>query len=148
MISMKWGGYGAGLRRIVATRILAKHNNNMRNFNQLGRPLYRTKDIRRQEVKTNKGNWFRTSGDTATIFVPATLGSQLAKGVRNILKCNPGPTGTRTKVVERPGRTLHCIRARNNPFPRKQCHRQDCPFKLSDTDCKDMCSKEIIVYNQ
>ena len=76
----------------------------------------------------------------------STVGSELAKGVRNILVNNQGPVGTRTKVIERPGRTIHSMRARNNPFPRKACHRQDCPFKLSDVECKDRCSKENIVY--
>ena len=131
---------------MVATRILAKHNNNMRNYNELGRPLYRTKDIRRQDPRTNKGNWFRKTGDTATIFVPATIGSELAKGIRQVLLSNPGPVGTRTKVVEKPGKAIHCIRAKNNPFPRKVCHRENCPLKLAGKECREKCSKENIVY--
>ena len=97
-------------------------------------------------IKEDKGSWFRKLGATATIMVPTTPGSSLAKGIREILKKHGGPVGTSTKVVERPGQTIHSNITSNNPFPRKSCGRSGCPYARSGKDCHEKWSKESIVY--
>ena len=79
MISMMWGGYTPKVREIVARRVLAKHTNNLRNYREQNRPLYRSKEERRTYERPDKSNWFCNEGATATITVPCTRGSELAK---------------------------------------------------------------------
>ena len=54
MVRIKWAGYSFNTRVIVATRILGKLDNNLRNFHLLGRPLYRSKSQRASEAKPDK----------------------------------------------------------------------------------------------
>ena len=54
MVRIKWAGYGFKTREIVVTRIMAKINNDLRNFQELGRPLYRSKEVRAEILKTDK----------------------------------------------------------------------------------------------
>ena len=84
-------------------RILVRYDQNLENWNKLGRPLYRAREDRLTDIKKNKSTWFRDGGDTATLMVPCTPGSALAKELREVLKRNPGPKGTQVRVVERPG---------------------------------------------
>ena len=41
-ICMMWGGYTQKVREVVARRILAKDTNNLRNFRERSRPLYKS----------------------------------------------------------------------------------------------------------
>ena len=106
MVQMKWGGYSQVTREIVAERILGKLDNNLRNFTELDRPLYRSKLQRAQVVKDDKASWFRKEGATATLTVPETSASGLAKRLRIIVASIPGPKGTSVKVLEKPGPPL------------------------------------------
>ena len=81
---------------------------------------------------------------TATVIVPTTPGSTLAKRLRELLKQSQRPVGT--KVIERPGRTIHTGLAPNNPFPRQICHRTDCPYAVSGELCKERCLLVGLVY--
>ena len=130
----------------MAIRIVAKRNTNLENLRSLGRPLYRNKEERRKVPRDDKTNWFRNGGHTATIMVPTTPGSILAKGLRELLKENQGPIGTSTKVVERPGSTIHMGLAPNNPFPRINCHRTDCHYQVSSEKCGEKCLSVGILY--
>ena len=143
---MLWGGYSEKVREIVARRILAKLDNNLYNEKHLGRPRYRDKDVRRQQTKPDKATWFREDGSTATIMLPSSSGSRLAKEVRATLARYPGPLGTKTKVLERPGPPIMTGLTRNNTFPRLDCHRETCPLANDDRGCKEGCSSEGILY--
>ena len=145
MVSMMWGGYTPKIREIVARRVLAKYTNNLRNFREQGRPLYRSKYERNQVMKPDKTNWFRKEGATATLTVPCTRNSQLAKDLRKAL-VGTGPRGTQVKIIEKPGPKLMAGVAKNNPFPRKHCGRLRCPFTLTGEKCNDQCWKEGVVY--
>ena len=103
MVQMYWGGYSQNTRELVATRILARFENNLFNYHHLGRPLHRSKSERRSEPKADKASWYRGDGTTTTITIPATAGSKLARAVRDTLLRVTGPTGTKVKVIERPG---------------------------------------------
>ena len=134
------------MREIVGRRVLAKHTNNLRNYREQNRPLYRSKEERRTYERPDKSNWFRNEGATATITVPFTRGSELAKELRNAL-IGTGPRGTQVKVLERPGPKIMSGVARNNPFVRKTCNRQNCPLLMTGENCNEQCWKEGIVYS-
>ena len=130
----------------MARRILAKLENDIYNEKFLGRPRYRDKETRRQQVKPDKATWFREDGSTATIMLPSSSGSKLANEVRATLARYPGPLGTKTKVLERPGPPIMTGLTRNNTFPRLDCHRETCPLANDDRGCKEGCSSEGILY--
>ena len=144
MIQMMWSGHGYTSREIVANRILARYNSNMRNFLELGRPIYRSREERRLLPKKDKTNWFREDGTTATMAVPSTLGSSLANIIRNVIKSFPGPKGTRVRVLEVPGVPILRGLITNNPFKIRKCGRTKCPFMTHDEDCKEKCQIENI----
>ena len=83
--------------------MIAKKDNDLYNLKNLNRPIYRTKQERRLIIKEDKSTWFRSSGATATMAIPATKDSRLAKLLREVVRRNPGPIGTSVKIVERPG---------------------------------------------
>ena len=109
-----------------------------------GKPLYRTKHDRRNDVKTTKSTWFRKLGATTTLKVPMTKNSELAKELRLVLGQYPGPKGTSIKIQEQPGRPLHSGIISNNPFKNGHCHKGNCP--LGQKPCDGLCSQENIVY--
>jgi len=146
MVSMLWDGYPERTRRIVAQMIVARHNTNLHNLKEYGRKLYRSKEDRVSMERIDKATWFRKAGATATLFVPTTPGSQLAKGIRDVLSKYAGPIGTTTKVVEKPGMAIHTSISSNNPFPRGQCGRSKCPYLRDNKPCLEKCAKESITY--
>ena len=116
MIQIMWARYGENSRKIVAERILGKIDNNMRNLNHLNRPLYRSKKQRAESTKVDKITWFRKEGATATLTVPETQGSSLAKRLRMAVARVSGPKGTKVKAVELPVVPLLQGIALKNPF--------------------------------
>ena len=145
-IQMMWSGYSQKCRELVIRRVLAKKDNDLFNLKHLDRPIYRTKQERSLIMKEDKSTWFRSSGATATMTIPATKDSRLAKLLREVVKRNPGPVGTSVKIVERPGPPIPRGLARNNPFPRTTCGRTTCPLATSSRGCREDCSSEGILY--
>ena len=144
MIQMLWAGYSFKDREIVARRIMAKYQNDMKSLIMESKPLYRTKMERNKELKVNKATWFRQMGATTTIKVPMTRNSELAKRLRIVLGQNPGPRGTSVKIQEQPGCPILSGLAKNNPFKSGVCHKGNCP--LDGQKCDGLCSKESIIY--
>ena len=99
---------------------MARHNNNLLNWKVNGRKLYRSKEDRINLERTDKGSWFRKAGATATIMVPVTPCSTLAKNIREVLKQHQGPRGTTTKVVERPGMAIHSSISSKQSLPKRK----------------------------
>ena len=146
MVRIRWAGYGFGVREVIATRILAKVENDARNLRDLGRPLYRSKEERARASKVDKSTWFRKGGATTTLTVPVTKNSELAKRLRIVVAKVEGPKGTSVKVVERPGPPLLQGIALSNPFPPVNCPKEDCPLEATGSRCLGKCSLESIVY--
>ena len=69
---MMWSGYNQKCRELVIRRVLAKKDNDLFNLKHLDRPIYRTKQERSLIMKEDKSTWFRSSGATATMTIPAT----------------------------------------------------------------------------
>ena len=145
-IQMMWCGYKQQTREIVIKRVLAKKENDLHSHFYNNRPIYRTKEERSLTMREDKSTWFRGSGATATITIPATRNSILAKKVRDTLIANPGPRGTSVKVVERPGPPIFRGLSKNEPFPRTSCGRPSCPLTSTDRGCREDCSSEGILY--
>ena len=99
MLQMMWAGYNENMRVLVGTRILERMDTNLFNYLNLERPLYRSKAERKNRVKEDKSSWYRKNGCTATITVPTTPGSELARRVRETLQLHQGPVGTKIKVL-------------------------------------------------
>ena len=135
MIQMKWANFPEKLREIVAKRALARMDTNIHNYHHMGRPIYRSKEMRKEDIRKDKATWFRASGATTTFTVPTTPGSGLARLLRSTLK-GTGPIGTSVKILARPGPTIIQHLVKNNNSPRTSCGRNDCPLE----ECKESCS--------
>ena len=83
----------------------------------------------RTVCKSSMADWFRKGGYTNSLAIPTTPGGRLAALVKETLERCPAPGSTRTKVVERGGRSVRSQLVRSNPFPRKSCGRENCPLR-------------------
>ena len=124
MVPMQWAGYAERHREIVARRVLGKIEMNQYNLKNLGKPLYRSKQERKEVIKKDKSNWFREEGATTTITVPSTTNSFLAKQLKEVVAKTQGPKGTSVKVVEKPGPPIMAGIAANNPFKDRPCWKE------------------------
>ena len=140
--------YGEEFREIVARRVLGKFKMNEWNHKFLNRPLYRSKEMRKNSIKEDKGTWLKKMGASSTLMVPVTRDSELARILRLILTSSSGPKGTTTKVVEVPGPAIFTGLAVNNPFLPEKCRRTDCPQIASNQPCKGKCAKERVFTEQ
>ena len=131
---MLWAQYTTTDRETVLRRIFSRIDNDRTSLEQEGRPLYRSKQTRRQQLKTDKSTWFREMGATTTIMVPSTKDSTLAKRLREVVVRCPGPKGTVIKVMEKLGRPL-MTGLRPDPQENSTCYRENCPLLRSGQEC-------------
>ena len=101
---------------------------------------------RKDFIKENKATWFRQEGATATLMVPWTPDSALAKGLRKVLESTEGPKGTKVKIVEKPGLKVTAMVQSTKNFKRLSCGRLKCPLKDSEHGCRDTCFMESVIY--
>jgi hypothetical protein len=78
--------------------------------------------------------------------LPATKDSKLAMAVQQVLDTVPGPTGSKIRVQERPGRSVRSTLCSANPFPRPSCGRLHCPWTQRGEDCRERCYRESVGY--
>ena len=124
-------GHEERFRDVVIERALSKYENTMRQFEETGRPMYRTRQERirqrREEGgKSDKTSWFKKLGYQNTIMLPATMDGELTNKVRKALEASQPPMGFRTLVLEDGGRSVKSDLVRSNPFPRLSCNRDNC----------------------
>lgn len=67
---MFWAGYNRKDRTIVASRIIAKQDNDHENLIKEDRSIYRSKKDRKYDLKQSKSTWSRNLGATTTLTVP------------------------------------------------------------------------------
>ena len=147
MAQVMWAGYSSRTRELIAHRILGKQDRNLENLELHNRPLYRSKQQNRaQDPETGKNTWFRKEGATATLMIPETKDSDLAKRLRIVVASIPGPRGTHVKVVEKPGPTIMRGISSTNPFKLEVCPKDDCPINEGGLNCLGKCSCENIIY--
>ena len=100
MIRMMWSGHSQNVREVVAKRSLAKYLNNLKNIRETGGPLYHSVDQRKEVLKTDKATQFCKEGATATLMVPWTPNSILAKKLREVVMEFQGPRGRSVKILK------------------------------------------------
>ena len=150
-IQMMDSGHKEGFRDIVISRVVAKYTNSLERHQRGIQPLYRTKEEREAAWRMvggrpDKSDWFRKSGASAILTVPATEGSKLAEKVRQALAAAPNPTGCSTLVREQPGPSIKQQLVSSNPRPREECGRDLCPFRMAGEKCRERCYREGIGY--
>ena len=150
-IQMMDSGHKEGFRDMVISRVVAKYLNSLLRHNRGIQPLYRTRDEREAawgEVggRPDKSDWFRKSGASAILTVPATAGGKLAEKVKVALAAAPNPTGCSTLVREQPGPSVKQQLVSSNPRPREECGRNLCPFRMSGEKCRERCYREGVGY--
>ena len=153
-IQMLDAGHSQAFRDLITTRAVAKYSNSLRNHRKVGegrRAMYRTREERERQWeeqggRPTKADWFRKGGFTSVLNVPATPGSELAGRVEEVLRTVPGPTGSRPRVQERPGRSILAQLTTNTTFPRESCGRKYCPWVARGEACWERCYRENICY--
>ena len=121
-ISMMEAGHSEKFRTTVFGRVVRKYEVNLRNHNSGEKLMYRTKLEREEHFRkvgrSNKSSWFRKSGHTSTITLPATPDNKLVEMVKlSLASCVP-PSRTSTKVLGGGGTSTKSILVKTNPFPR------------------------------
>ena len=96
--------------------------------------------------RPGKSDWFRKTGASAVLTVPATEGGRLAEKVREALAASPNPSGCTTLVREQPGPSVRQALVKSNPRPRDSCGRALCPYASSGRKCRGRCYRESIAY--
>ena len=109
--------------------------------------LYKKRLKKKQLVKPKKD---RQSNNIAVMFVPYTIGGELAKRLREAEAQLEGQTGYRIKIVERTGTKVEDLLHRSNPWQGQDCGRKECllcktKVKLDRFKEQD-CTKRCIVY--
>ena len=150
-LAMRQAGHTEKFRAMVTTRVVARYSMAMKNHRNKSKRMYRRKEERElyrkeQGGKATASDWMRKSGATTVINISATKGSKLALAIEQALASCPAPTGTRTKVQERPGRSVRETLVRGNPFPRPSCGRKSCPWVGRKEECKGRCYREGVGY--
>lgn len=116
---MQISGYSQEDRVSVYKSARAKYNRQLKNDADGNTPLYRSKQLRKQQrlqEKPTKKTWYGDKYE-AVYFVEATPGSQLADECQRIFKrCD-----LKVKVVERTGKTLKQLLVKSDPLRKTEC---------------------------
>ena len=94
--------------------------------------------------RPDTSTWFRKGGITGVLRVPGSKNERIKRKVEKVLREVPGPSGQSIKVLERPGPSIRTSVMKNDPFPKLNCIRHNCPLTNSSTDgsCKMKCYLE------
>ena len=150
-IAMRVAGHTETFRALVTTRVVARYCTAMRNHRWGAVRMYRSREEREEQRKeqggkTTASNWMRKGGATTVINISATKGNKLVEAIEEALSSCPAPTNTKTKVQQRPGRSVREALVRGNPFHRPTCGRKFCPWAAKKEDCRGMCYREGVGY--
>ena len=117
-LSMTEAGHTEQYRIMIMTRVSARYQKSLQNHQAQVKPMYRSRTEREAAgsgSKTEKSSWFRKGGFTNTLNIPATPGGKLASLVKEALARCPAPGNTKTRVVERGGRSVRGELVRATP---------------------------------
>ena len=125
-------GHEVKFREIVNRRAIAVYERACVNEVEGNKRMYRTKEERRALIKLrgdkeDKTAWFRRLGYQNTLMVPASMGGELMRRVKEAIDTSTAPLGFKTLVVEDGGRSLKSDVIKSNPFPvLTGCGQTDC----------------------
>ena len=131
MMKMQYSGYSKKFRYEVVKSTLKAYDNRVSVYECGIRPLYRPKEWktkkRASEKQRKKNHWYKTRGDTAVIFIPATPKSELQRRYTREIKAS----GLKIKVLKQTGISLKRLRQRSNLFKSKTCEKPDLMVRLN-----------------
>ena len=156
-LSLKSSGHQEHFRQLVFEKAVARFEKELLNHNQGTADLYRSRKERQRQTKAKGGkatkdSWFRLKKEadeervTSVLSVPYTSGAKLLEKVRAVLDDCKSPAGIKIKAQEGGGSKLQHTLMRPDPFPRKKCHREDCPVILRDGECGETCFQNHVNY--
>ena len=99
--------------------------------------------------KRTQENWFQPRGNSkfsSVVFVPSTPGSSLMKSVPVLEEQNNQGRKNRIKFVEKAGRTVRNVVARNYPWSFEKCNSEECFQCTTCSSPKISCRKPGIAY--
>ena len=103
------------------------------------RPLYRPREWKTRkraiQSKAKKNHWYRTRGDDAVIFIPATQRSALQKRYTKEIKAS----GLKIRVIGLTDISLKRLLQQSNPFKSNVCEKTNCIVCLTGGDVPVMC---------
>ena len=138
-------GYSKKFRYEVVKSALKAYDDKVSADESGIRPLYRpgewkTKE-RAIEKQRKKNDWYKTRGNDAVIFTPATPRSELQRRYMEEIKAS----GLKIKVIEQTGISLKRLLQRSNPSKSKIYGKADCMVLLNGG--KGPCDVHGITYS-
>ena len=147
--SLWLGGHSQTFRHTVCVKAVQNFQTSIKNDKDGIKPMYRNRfeveeRWRMEGGRPDTSTWFRKGGITGVLRVPASKNERIKRKVENVLREVPGPSGQSIKVLERPGPSIRTSVMKNDPFPKLNCIRNNCPLTNSSTDgsCKMKCYLE------
>ena len=145
MSRMKKAGFDENYRKNVLKNAFAVHDSKVRKASTgevpLNRPAGYKKNERKKEKREKKKNWSTKGNYLATIVVPATPNSELARRMRK--KCEK--KNVRIKIQEKGGIALGNLLQKSNPTASGNCSKPDC-FMDAQPEGEKMCHKPNVLY--
>jgi hypothetical protein len=131
----------------METRMRAKRSRRPQEENGVGQEQ---EEDERKMADKNKTVPVDKNKTKAVLFVPHTVGSTLAKRLREAEENLLQSTGYKLKIVERSGTKLEDLLHRSDPFKGQDCTRQNCMLCLTKNhtgkNTTQECSKRNLVY--
>ena len=147
--SLWFGGHSQNFRHTVCVKAVQNIETSIKNDREGIRRMYRNRSEVEERWKMEGGRpdtstWFRKGGVTGILRVPSSNNERIKRAVEKVLREIPGPSGQYIKVLERPGPSIRASVMKNDPFPKNNCNRNNCPLTNSSTDgsCKMKCYLE------
>ena len=120
MARMQSSGYDHEFR-LEVLKSAKRAYSRMKEKESQGEPMHRSRTMNRDERKKGKEEkrkkWYDTTKYEATLFVPATPGSELQKRMQERVN----RSGVKLKIIERSGEKLIRMVQKNDPFKKKLC---------------------------
>ena len=151
-LAMRSSGHSERFRTVVNKRAMAIYNNSCTLSREQGRPMWRSREERREQVresggKNSKTDWFTKLGYQNTMTVPASKDGELMEKVSKVLSESMAPMGFRTLVMEDGGRAIKTDMVRTNPFPPIGGCGRDLCMMCKVKPSKGRCWDSNIVYS-
>ena len=129
MVTMVKAGYHQEYRKNILLNAFAVYDSKIKKHIDDECPLNSPpgyKKVERQKAKVQKKrNWATKGGYIASIIVPSTPDSELAKMLREVAE-NESEAGIKFKVVEKGGMTIEKMLQNSNPTASGKCGKSNC----------------------
>ena len=135
-VAMAEGGHKVSYRKMIITRVLARYETSLQNHRSGTKRMYRTKSEKEAHIRTvgksSKDDWFKKGGFTHCLTIPTTPGGRLAALVMESLEKCPAPDSTRTRVLERGGRSIRFTAGQEQSLPSEDLRQGELPSEVAE----------------